>query len=190
MRFFATVRRVMPDAPSDLASALKKSEERYRFLAENIPVQVWTSRPNGMLDYVSSRAVLEFGISMTQLLSEGWKNVVHPEDLERAVERWVKCLGTGGVYEVEFRLRMADGSYAWYLARAVAQRDANGGIVEWLGTNTNIAEQRETQRRTEALLVEVGEQARETEAALTRLRAEKAAADATIKALEAKLAAR
>ena len=180
----------MPDAPPDLASALKKSEERYRFLAETIPVQVWTSRPDGLLDYVSSRAVQELGISMDRLLSEGWKNVLHPEDLDRAVARWVQSLGTGEIYEVEFRLKMADGSYAWYLGRAVAQRDASGTIVEWLGTNTNIADQRETQRRTEALLLEVGEQARETEATLKALRAEKLVADATIRALEAKLAAR
>ena len=180
----------MSNAPPDLASALEKSERRYRFLAETIPVQVWTSRPDGMLDYVSSRALQEFGVSMERLLSEGWKNVVHPEDLDRAVERWVRSLGTGETYEVEFRLKMADGSYAWYLARAVAQRDDSGAIVEWLGTNTNIADQRETQRRTEALLLEVGEQARETEAALKALRAEKVAADQTIRALEAKLAAR
>lgn len=180
----------MPDALDDLASALKKSEARYRFLAETIPVQVWTSRPNGLLDYVSSRAVQELGISMERLLAEGWKNVVHPEDLDRAVERWVQSLGTGEIYEVEFRLKMADGAYAWYLARAVAQRDASGTIVEWLGTNTNIADQRETQRRTEALLLEVGEQARETEATLNALRADKAAADETIRTLEAKLAAR
>ncbi|CAN5911468.1 hypothetical protein BH11MYX4_BH11MYX4_43050 [soil metagenome] len=178
----------MPD--SSLASALQKSEARYRFLAETIPVQVWTSRPNGMLDYVSSRAVTELGISMERLLAEGWQNVVHPEDLGGAIERWTRALATGEVYEVEFRLRMADGTYAWYLARAVAQRGADGAIVEWLGTNTNIADQRETQRRIEALLTEVGEQARETEAALTTLRAEKAAADAKIRDLEAKLAGR
>jgi len=181
----------MSDAAStDLASALRKSEDRYRFLAETIPVQIWTSRPDGLLDYVSSRAVRELGISMDRLLSEGWKNVVHPEDLDRAVERWLASLSTGEIYEVEFRLKLADGSYSWYLARAVAQRDESGAIVEWLGTNTNIAEQRETQRRIEALLTEVREQARETEVALRALRGEKLAADRTIRALEAKLAAR
>lgn len=177
-------------ASDELLEALKKSEERYRFLAETIPVQVWTSRPNGLLDYVSSRAVKELGVTKDHLLSEGWKNVVHPEDLDVAVERWTKALSTGETYEVEFRLRMSDGSYAWYLARAVAQRDADGTIVEWLGTSTNITEQRETQRRTEALLAEVGQQALETEATLRSLRAEKAAADAQIRTLEAGLTGR
>lgn len=180
----------MVDAAADeLLEALKKSEERYRFLAETIPVQVWTSRPNGMLDYVSSRAVKELGVSMDRLLSEGWKNVVHPEDLGLAVQRWTHALRTGETYEVEFRLKMFDGTYAWYLARAVAQRDAEGTVVEWLGTNTNIAEQRETQRRIEALLAEVGQQALETEATLRSLRAEKADADAALRKLETRLAA-
>lgn len=106
--------------PAALDDALQKSEARYRFLAETIPVQVWTARPDGMLDYVSSRAVNEFGIPMARLLLEGWQNVVHPDDLPGAVERWVRALSTGETYEVEFRLKMVDGSYAWYLARAVA----------------------------------------------------------------------
>jgi PAS domain S-box-containing protein len=173
-----------PD-PASLGDALRKSETRYRFLAETIPVQVWTARPDGMLDYVSGRAVTEFGIPMARLLLEGWQNVVHPDDLGIAVERWIRSLSSGETYEVEFRLKMTDGTYAWYLARAVAQRGPDGAIVEWLGTNTNIEEQRETQRRMQALLDEVAAQARETEAALEALRADKAALEARVAELEA-----
>jgi PAS domain S-box-containing protein len=173
-------------APTLLEDALRKSEARYRFLAETIPVQVWTAGPDGMLDYVSTRAVTEFGIPMARLLAEGWQNVVHPDDLAGAVERWLRSLTTGDTYEVEFRLKMADGSYAWYLARAVAQRGPDGNVVAWLGTNTNIAEQREEQRRIQALLDEVAAQARETEAALEALRSERATLEARIQHLEAK----
>jgi PAS domain S-box-containing protein len=177
-----------PPDPTDLGDALRKSEARYRFLAETIPVQVWTARPDGMLDYVSSRAVNEFGISLERLLKEGWQNVVHPDDLPGAVERWLRSLATGDTYEVEFRLKMTDGTYAWYLARAVAQRGPDGSIVEWLGTNTNIAEQREERRRIQALLDEVAAQARETEATLEKLRSERATLEARVKDLEAKRA--
>jgi PAS domain S-box-containing protein len=181
----------MPTEPSppdstDLGHALRKSEARYRFLAETIPVQVWTARPDGMLDYVSSRAVNEFGIPLERLLKEGWQNVVHPDDLPGAVERWLRSLATGDTYEVEFRLKMTDGTYAWYLARAVAQRGPDGSIVEWLGTNTNIAEQREERRRIQALLDEVAAQSRETQATLATLRADRAALEARVKQLEAK----
>lgn len=173
-----------------LVDALRKSEERYRFLAETIPVQVWTSKPDGLLDYVSSRATMEFGIPMERLLAEGWLQVLHPDDVANAVARWTHALSTGETYEVEFRLKMADGSYAWYLARAVAQRGPDGAIVEWLGTNTNIAEQREAQRRTQALLDEVALQAKETEAALRIMRSEKAALEQQLREREAKLATR
>ncbi|WP_158619923.1 PAS domain-containing protein [Corallococcus sicarius] len=173
-------------AERQAAAALRTSEVRYRFLAETIPVQVWTATPDGLLDYVSGRAVDEFGVPLETLLSEGWLNVLHPEDRPLAIERWTSALRTGEGYEVEFRLRLASGQYAWYLARAVPQRDANGRILQWLGTNTNIHEQRESQQRTEALLAEVAKQARETEAALVRLRAEKLAAEQRVAELEAK----
>ena len=176
--------------PAVLGDALRKSEARYRFLAETIPVQVWTARPDGLLDYVSTRAVEELGVPMDRLLSEGWQNVVHPDDLGGAVERWLRALATGETYEVEFRLKLSDGTYAWYLARAVAQRGADGGIVEWLGTNTNIDEQREAQRRMQALLEEVAAQSRETQTTLDTLRSERAKLAARVEDLEAKLAGR
>ena len=175
-------------AERQAAEALRTSEVRYRFLAETIPVQVWTATPDGLLDYVSGRAVDEFGVPLRTLLSEGWLNVLHPEDRPLAIERWTSALRTGEGYEVEFRLKLASGQYAWYLARAVPQRDANGRILQWMGPNTNIHEQRESQQRTEALLAEVAKQARETEAALVRLRAEKLAAEQRVAELEAKSA--
>ncbi|RYZ46071.1 MAG: PAS domain S-box protein [Myxococcaceae bacterium] len=179
-----------PPHPSPAVTSLGASDARFRFLAETIPVQVWTAKPDGLLDYVSPRAVIEFGVPLQTLLSEGWLNILHPEDRPLAIERWTTALRTGEGYEVEFRLRLADGQYAWYLARAVPERDASGHILQWLGTNTNIHEQRESQRRTEALLAEVAKQARQTETALVRLRAEKLAAEQRVAELEAKFSSR
>lgn len=122
--------------------ALKASEARYRFLAEAIPVHIWTARPDGALDYVTERVASYFGVPSEQLLAEGWQNVVHPDDLPAVTERWRACLASGERYEVEFRLRRNDGEYRWFLARALPQRDADGKIVEWFGTNTDIHEQR------------------------------------------------
>lgn len=170
------------------ADALRESEARYRFLAETIPVHIWTALPDGRLDYVTEQTARRFGLTPERLLDEGWQNVVHPDDLPRAGERWGHALATGETYEVEFRLRLADGTYASHLARAVAQRDPGGAIVRWFGTNTNIEEQHEQQRRTVALLDEVAEQARQSEAALTSLRRAKEASDARVAELEAKLA--
>jgi PAS domain S-box-containing protein len=170
-----------------LRQALLESEQRYQFLAENIPVQIWTALPTGDLDYVTEQTARSFGLTASELLRAGWQNVVHPEDLELAVQRWISALGSGETYEVEFRLKLADGSYAWHLARAIPQRSESGEIVRWFGTNTNIDEQREEQRRTQALLGEVEEQAKESAVALVNLQRANAAANARIEELEARL---
>ena len=121
--------------------ALRASEARYRFLAEAIPVQIWTAQPNGALDYVSQRVADYFGTTVEQVLGEGWQNVIHPDDLPAVVERWTESLSTGTPYQVEFRLRGANGDYRWYLGRALPQLDDNGSVVQWFGTNTDIHDQ-------------------------------------------------
>ena len=123
--------------------ALRDSETRYRFLAESIPVQIWTAQPDGQLDYVSQRVATYFGLTSEQVLGEGWMNVIHRDDLAQAGERWARSLATGEPYEVEFRLRRHDGEYRWYLGRALAQVDEHGRIVQWFGTNTDIQDQKE-----------------------------------------------
>jgi PAS domain S-box-containing protein len=98
-----------------------------------------------MLDYVSQRTADYFGRSADQILRDGWRDVVHPDDLADVGALWVNALSTGEPYEVEFRLRAADGSYRWHLGRAIAQRDAEGRIVHWFGTNTDVQEQRQAE---------------------------------------------
>ena len=176
-------------SPTDpnLAAVLLERDRRYEFLAENIPVQIWTALPSGQLDYVTERTARHFGLTAAELLRDGWQNVVHPDDLALAVERWTHALATGDTYEVEFRLKLPSGAYAWHLARAVPQRDGSGAIIRWFGTNTNVDEQREERRRVHALLDEVAEQARGSAAALEALRKANAAATTRIAELEAQL---
>lgn len=132
--------------------ARRASEERYRFLAETIPAQVWTALPDGRLDYVSARAAAYFGAPEAEVVGEGWQAMVHPDDLPRAGERWARSLETGEPYETEFRLRRRDGAYRWHLARAHAMRDAEGRITRWFGVNADVEDQKraeEAARRSE-----------------------------------------
>lgn len=121
---------------------LAEERERYRFLAETIPAQTWTARPDGRLDYVSDRTARYFGVPAAQVLEDGWLAVLHPNDAPKAVERWTRSITTGEPYEVEFRLRRADGEYRWHLARANAMRSAAGEIAAWFGVNTDIHDQK------------------------------------------------
>ena len=123
-------------------ASARAARAEQRFLADLLPVQVWTSDAAGALTYVSRRVEDYFGVSAAQIIGEGWKNVVHPEDLPTVVERWTHSLQTGEPYEVEFRLARADQSYRWHLGRAVALRDDEGQITKWYGTNADIDDQR------------------------------------------------
>jgi PAS domain S-box-containing protein len=123
--------------------ALRKSEEQYRFLAEAIPQQVWTASPDGALDFVNQRVLDYFERTMEEMLGWGWQDVVHEEDLHGSINRWRNSLETGETYSVEFRLKRAsDSTYRWHLGRALPVRAADGRIVRWFGTNTDIEEQK------------------------------------------------
>jgi len=123
------------------------SEARYRFLANSIPVHVWTATPQGSLEYVSNLTAVSLGRTPEDLVGEGWLNVLHPEDVAQTIERWTRSLKTGEPYEVEFRLWDArQNGYRWYLGRATPQLDENGRIIRWFGTNTDIEESKQTQQ--------------------------------------------
>jgi diguanylate cyclase (GGDEF)-like protein/PAS domain S-box-containing protein len=122
--------------------AIKHSEREYRLLSEGIMHQVWTAKPDGKLDYVNGRTLKYFGKRSKELIDDNWMSVVHPEDLTEAIEHWTHSLVTGDLYETEFRLKRKDGVYRWHRALATAGRDANGKIVKWFGTNTDIHDQK------------------------------------------------
>jgi PAS domain S-box-containing protein len=133
--------RAANEAAERARAALAESERRYHFLAEAIPVQVWTARADGTLDSVTQRVAEYFGRSVEQLLGEGWLDVTHPDDLPEAIARWTAALATGTPYEVRFRLRDATGNYRWHLGRALPQHSDRGEVVRWFGTNTDIDDQ-------------------------------------------------
>ncbi|MFL5944114.1 MAG: ATP-binding protein [Gaiellaceae bacterium] len=140
----------------ELAELRRESEERYRFLAEAQPDQIWTALPNGELDYVNQRALDYFELPFSELVESGWTQVVHPEDLARTLERWHTALATGLPYETEFRLRRAaDDAYRWHLTRAVPMRAKNGTVVKWFGSNTDIDDQKRA-AEAQRFLVEAG----------------------------------
>jgi PAS domain S-box-containing protein len=133
-------------------AALRREQERYRFLAETIPAQVWTARPDGRLDYVSERTARYFGLPAERLLADGWRTVLHPDDVPLATERWTRSVATGEPYEVEFRLRAADGTYCWHLARADAMRGDDGEITAWFGVNADVHDRKAAEAERDAAL--------------------------------------
>ena len=134
---------------------VQESETRYRFLANAIPVQVWTATPDGRLDYVSDITAEYFGRTPAQMIGEQWSGVLHPDDVATTLARWTQSVASGDPYEVEFRLwSAAHQSYRWHLARATAQRDERGAIIRWFGTNTEIEERKRVESELQRLTAE------------------------------------
>jgi PAS domain S-box-containing protein len=120
-------------------AALRESEARFRVITDAMPQMVWSTRPDGHHDYYNQRWHDLTGTAPER--GEGWNSVLHPDDRERAWALWRRCLATGKPFEVEYRLRMADGTYRWMLGRALPIRDADSGaITRWFGTCTDIEE--------------------------------------------------
>ncbi|WP_226635309.1 PAS domain-containing protein [Brevundimonas poindexterae] len=125
----------------NLRRALKhqqRSEAEFRAIADSMPQMVWSTLPDGHHDYYNARWYEFTGVPPGSTDGEGWNDMFHPEDQERAWERWRHSLATGDPYEIEYRLRRHDGVYCWTLGRAMPVRDAEGRIVRWFGTCTDI----------------------------------------------------
>jgi formate hydrogenlyase transcriptional activator len=114
--------------------ALLKSEDELRTIIETIPTFVVSALPDGSVDFLSQSLLEYTGFSREQLLGWGWRDFVHPEDAERAENKWRVALAGGEPLEVEVRRRRADGKYRWYLVRQVPLRDDKGSVVKWYGT--------------------------------------------------------
>ena len=121
------------------AEALRQSEARFRALAEAIPQIVWTTGPDGLADFLNHRWFEYTGLAPGEDQQCGWLERLHPEDRTLAQRRWEEALRTQGVFEAEYRLRLASGgAYRWHLARAVPVPGPASGEVQWFGTITDV----------------------------------------------------
>jgi PAS domain S-box-containing protein len=125
--------------------ALRESEERFHTLADNMSQLAWTADPTGWIFWYNQRWYEYTGTTFEEMQGWGWKKVHHPDHLDRVVTKWRQAHITGEPWEDTFPLRGLDGTYRWFLSRALPIRDAEGRIIRWFGTNTDITELREAQ---------------------------------------------
>ncbi len=123
---------------SNVEAQLRQREEEIRFISESGPVVLWTAGPDGLLDYVSPRAAEYCGTSLDSLLGRGYLAYLHPEDVAQTLDPWAHARRTGTPFEAEYRLRRADGTYRWHLARALPKRDTSGTITRWYGSVVDV----------------------------------------------------
>lgn len=113
------------------------SAERFRFLAESMPLMIFTAEPDGTMDYCNHQLAHFTGLRCEDFCGAGLALFTHPDEVEEVTRQWRRSIDTGEPFQQECRFRRADGVYRWHLTRASGMRDA-GGIVIWVGSSTDI----------------------------------------------------
>ncbi|GAA3743047.1 hypothetical protein GCM10022422_28830 [Flavobacterium ginsengisoli] len=129
-------------AEKESQQVLMKSEKKFRLLADSMPQLIWTSDTLGNLNYFNQTIYNYSGLSKEEIEKNGWLQIVHPEDREENVKLWMESVKTGNDFLFIHRFKRYDGEYRWQLSRAIAQLDEFGKVQMWVGTSTDIEEQK------------------------------------------------
>ncbi|MEJ1239328.1 PAS domain S-box protein [Chryseolinea sp. T2] len=133
---------------------LTETRNQLTQLSNFMPQMVWSTRADGYHDFYNQQWYDFVGLTYEDTKAEGWATVLHPDDEERTWKIWNESLQTGKLYETKYRMRRHDGQYRWLLARAMPFRNAQGTIVRWFGTCTDIHDQKAVEEQLEELVAE------------------------------------
>src|SRR6266436_4826902 len=128
--------------------AVKQAEDRTRLIIDTIPTMAWSLARDGALEFLNQRWLDYTGLSLKEGIEEPTRTV-HPDDLSRALEKWLVVKATSEVYEDELRLQRADGEYRWFLVRVAPLLDEQGNIVKWFGASVDIEDRRRAEKNLE-----------------------------------------
>ena len=144
-----------------LATA-QASAQSLNEISSAMPHMLWTADPDGKVMYFNSNWFTYTSLSESESFGSTWTQAVHPDDVSQCVNRWSESLSRGSKFEIEYRIRDGKGVYRWHLGRAVPVHDRNQSIIRWIGTCTDIDEQKsrdkqiyDYQKRTEGILQNV-----------------------------------
>jgi len=121
--------------------------KRFRLMVDSAPVMLWSARPDATLDYLNHTCVDYSGLPLEQLLDDGWLSCVHPEDLDTCRDIYVPAMNAGLPFQLEYRLRNADGSWRWMLAIGAPQHAADGSYSGYVGCDVDINERKSAEER-------------------------------------------
>jgi PAS domain S-box-containing protein len=125
--------------------ALLESEERFHTMANAIPQLAWIAQPDGYIYWYNERWYAYTGTTPEQMEGWGWQSVHDPEVLPKVLEQWQASIATGQMFDMEFPLRGADGIFRPFLTRVLPLKDAEGNILQWFGTNTDVTERKKAE---------------------------------------------
>ncbi len=135
-------------------AAVRESAERLRFMAESMPQKIFTAKPNGDVDYFNRQWTEFTGLTFDRIKDGGWTQFIHPDDLEENLRQWKYSIHSGEPFQFEHRFRRKDGVYRWHLTRAQAMRDEQGAVLMWIGSSTDIDDQKRAEERLEEIVAD------------------------------------
>ncbi|WP_099828032.1 response regulator [Oceaniglobus indicus] len=121
---------------------LTARRDKFRIMAQTMPIHVWTAEKDGGLNWLNDRLYEFTGHKEGELYGADWVKVLHPDDLDAASTKWQAAIREAVAYEAEFRVRKFDGTYRWHIVRASPLRTNDGTLTGWVGTNTDIEERK------------------------------------------------
>jgi PAS domain S-box-containing protein len=151
------------------AEALREGDVNFHLMADSIPQLAWMGQPDGWIFWYNKRWYDYTGTTLADMEGWGWRRVHHPDHVERVVARIQRSWETGEPWEDTFPLKSREGTWRWFLSRAMPIRNDNGDIIRWFGTNTDITEIREAEERQKLLLDELNHRVKNTLTAVQSL---------------------
>jgi formate hydrogenlyase transcriptional activator len=128
-------------------NAMLPSDDVLRTMIDQMPALAWSCRPDGSAEFVNQRWLDYAGLSMEEAVGWGWQATIHPEDLGKSMETWLRIVASEEPGEDEARVRRFDGEYRWFLFRAVPVRDERGKVIRWYGTSTDIEDRKRAEEK-------------------------------------------
>jgi formate hydrogenlyase transcriptional activator len=132
---------------SDALEKLGRETARLQTVIDTVPSFLWTSLPDGSKEYLNKRWYDYTGLTLEEGKGWGWKVVVHPDDMDQLIREWLALVDARKPGELETRIRRYDGEYRWFLIRVVPQLDADGNLVRWFGSNTDIEDRKRAEKK-------------------------------------------
>lgn len=145
--FTAQLNNQLESKVKERTKELLTSREHFKFLADTVPVIIWTALPNGDYDYFNQRWYDYTGMTFDESKGEGWQSIIHPDDLPATLQEWSRSIKTGEPFKREDRKKSADGIYRWHLAHALPFKDNDGNIIAWFGVCTDIDDQKKAMEK-------------------------------------------
>lgn len=129
-----------------LAQLEMETLKRYRSLADAVPNMIWKSKVDGTLDYFNKVWTDYTGLSADQSIGSGWQEAINPRDLRGFLKAWMDSMNSGNPFQIECRIRRADGEMRWHWVRAVPEVNSFDKVIAWIGTCTDIHDRKLVER--------------------------------------------